>query len=136
MLVTLVSLQAFTVRFHYSGRRFGMRSFLSLITKLSSRSPRLEHFAIIESRFDSPSKLKEGGYYGKRVRHGEWTLCDEVAFLSVLRVYMHSLVRSIEFVLTIYCLDVRTLFERLNGAIYTIRRIINESGSGAAVRGR
>jgi hypothetical protein len=83
--------------------------FLPLITKLSSRSPRLEYFAITVSRYVGwrlvETNLVETKYYGKRVRHGEWILCDEVEFPSVLRICMHPFVRIIEFALTIYCLD-------------------------------
>jgi hypothetical protein len=58
--------------------------FLPFITRLSSRSPRLEYFAIIVWNFDS-SNFSENKNFGKRDRRGEWVLCDEVEFLSVLR---------------------------------------------------
>ena len=101
--------------------------FLPFITRLSIRSPRLEYFAIIVWNFDT-SKRAERKDFGKRVRRGEWVLCDEVEFLSVLRVCMHSFVRRIESVLTIHCLDVWMLLiydERCKGAIYSVCRIIN-----------
>ena len=79
------------------------------------------------SRYEASdgSEVAQWGHYGKRVRHGEWILCDKADFLSVLRVCMHSLVRRIESVLTIYCLDVWTLFERFIRAIQSVPEIIN-----------
>jgi len=123
MLAALVSLRVFTIKFHYDDDRPpGTKSYLPLITKLSSRSPKLEYFAINIS-YLVISKLTKRNYYGKRVLHGEWVLCDEVEFLSVLRVCMHPFVQRLESVLTIYFLDVWTL--RIKGAIYSVRRIIN-----------
>jgi hypothetical protein len=122
-----VSLRVFTVSSLFDGirRRADRHWQLPFITTLSSQSPNLEYFGIITRYDDGNSKPTRTIYYGKRVR-GEWVFCDKGEFPSVLQVCLHSFVRRIESVLTIYCLDVWMLLiydERCKRAIYCL--IIN-----------
>ena len=74
-----MSLRIFTVGFHFDGIRRGIEWYLPFITRLSSHSPGLEYVGIIALHHVG-SETTKTKYYGKRVRRGEWALCDEEEF--------------------------------------------------------
>jgi hypothetical protein len=65
----LVSLRVFSSKFHFDGEKI-TDGFLSFITEISDRAPKLEYASVYD--FDIL-------YYGKRVS-GEWVDIDESEF--------------------------------------------------------
>ena len=70
LLAVLVSLRLFVFD---TGDRRPVEDVLAFITKTSDRAPHLEYFAVRET----------GDHYWKRIG-GEWVICDETEFLSLV----------------------------------------------------